>query len=351
MLIVIFSWGDIMEVGNRVHDPCVKVSLELESLLQHHFHNRQHSKRVLKDHLREAELEITHLRLSVSAYAEQLKQERTRAEALQRDMENAQRCHAAELMNQDKRIRERLCDVDAQARLLVVKTEECERRLQSLQEKETELLNREANLRSHQASFEAGIIPAQRQAEAERARMHYAREKAEQFLEEARVSALATEERRHQLEKLYNIEMRCFGVEKEESIRRMHIMRQEMLGAVCLISSRQMHAGLAENKAAERIRILEQELASRKDVCEMREKELYSRHQRERQHLKDEKDRLMSMKEAMRQDYRIVLESIHLLGNECSTEPERLQVNALRDLEKLLFSMLDDQHLGLDKKL
>ncbi|RNF01451.1 hypothetical protein TraAM80_06992 [Trypanosoma rangeli] len=340
-----------MEVGNREHDQFVKVSLELESLLQRHFQHREHSKRVLKDHLREAKLEIAQLRQSVSAYSEQLKEERFRSEALQREMEDLKRRQVAEITKHDELIRERMCDIDTQARLTVVKTEECERRLQCLQQQETELLNRENDLKYHQASFEAGIILAQRQTEAERLCMQHARENAEQVLEEARISALATEERRHKREMLYNLEMQCFGLEKEEATRRIHIIRQEILEIMGLISSRQTHVSVAEAKAVERIRLLEQEFVSRKEIFELREKEIHLRQQREQQHLKDERERVASMKEAMQKDYRLLLEGIHLFGNGCSTEPERLQVDALRDLQKLFVSMLDDHHLERDRKL
>ncbi|ESL09997.1 hypothetical protein TRSC58_02275 [Trypanosoma rangeli SC58] len=340
-----------MEVGTREHDQFVKVSLELESLLQRHFQHSEHSRRVLKDHLREAKLEIAQLRQSASAYSRQLKEERFRSEALQQEMEDLKRRHVAELTKHDELIRERMCDIDAQARLTVVKTEECERRLQSLQRQETELLNRENDLKYHQASFEAGVILAQRQTEAERRCTQHARENAEEVLEEARVSALATEERIHKLEMLYNLEMQRFGLEKEEATRRMHIIRQEILEIMDLVSSRRTHVSAAEAKAVERIRVLEHEFTSRKEVCELREKEIHLRHQREQQHLKDERERIVSMKEAMRKDYELLLEGIHLFGDGCSTEPERLQVDALRDFEKLFISMLDDHHLELDRKL
>ncbi|RNF12996.1 hypothetical protein TcG_08711 [Trypanosoma cruzi] len=340
-----------MKAGNRDYDPCVKVSLELESLLQHHFQQRQHSKRILKDRLRKAELEIAHLQQSVSAYSEELRVERLKFDTLQRTMEDAKRNHAAELMEQERLIRDRMCNVDTQTRLLVVKTEECERRVQCLQKQEEELLNREKELKFYQASFEAGIMPAQRQIEAERVRMLRAREKAEELLEEAKISALATEERRKKLEALHNLEMRFFALEKEEATQRIQIMRQEILGLVGLISFRRAHVSAAEGEAAKRIRLLEEELASKKEVFELREKEVYLRYQREEQRMREERERIISIKEAMRQDYRLVLEGIRLFGNEYSTEPDQLQVEALKDLEKLLFSALDDHQLEITKKL
>ncbi|KAF8279947.1 hypothetical protein BCY84_19580 [Trypanosoma cruzi cruzi] len=340
-----------MKAGNRDYDPCVKVSLELESLLQHHFQQRQHSKRILKDRLRKAELEIAHLQQSVSAYSEELRVERLKFDTLQRTMEDAKRNHAAELMEQERLIRDRMCNVDTQTKLLVVKTEECERRVQCLQKQEEELLNREKELKFYQASFEAGIMPAQRQIEAERVRMLRAREKAEQLLEEAKISALATEERRKKLEALHNLEMRFFALEKEEATQRIQIMRQEILGLVGLISFRRAHVSAAEGEAAKRIRLLEEELASKKEVFELREKEVYLRYQREEQRMREERERIISIKEAMRQDYRLVLEGIRLFGNEYSTEPDQLQVEALKDLEKLLFSALDDHQLEITKKL
>ncbi|EKG07897.1 hypothetical protein TCSYLVIO_000963 [Trypanosoma cruzi] len=340
-----------MKAGNRDYDPCVKVSLELESLLQHHFQQRQHSKRILKDRLRKAELEIAHLQQSVSAYSEELRVERLKFDTLQRTMEDAKRNHAAELMEQERLIRDRMCNVDTQTRLLVVKTEECERRVQCLQKQEEELLNREKELKFYQASFEAGIMPAQRQIEAERVRMLRAREKAEELLEEAKISALATEERRKKLEALHNLEMRFFALEKEEATQRIQIMRQEILGLVGLISFRRAHVSAAEGEAAKRIRLLEEELASKKEVFELREKEVYLRYQREEQRMREERERIISIKEAMRQDYRLVLEGTRLFGNEYSTEPDQLQVEALKDLEKLLFSALDDHQLVITKKV
>ncbi|EKF32347.1 hypothetical protein MOQ_003809, partial [Trypanosoma cruzi marinkellei] len=341
----------LMEVRNRDYDPCVKVSLELESLLQHHFQQRQHSKRILKSRLRKAELEIAHLQQSVSAYSEELKAERLKFETLQRSMEDAKRDYAAELMKQEKIIRDRMCNIDTQAKILVAKTEECERRIQCLQKQEEELLNREKELKFYQASFEAGIMPAQRQIEAERVRMLHAREKAEQLLEEAKISALATEERRKNLEVLHYLETQFFGVEKEEATQRIKVMRQEILGVVGLISFRRTHVSFAEGEAAKRIRLLEEEFASKKEVFDLREKEVYLRYQREEQRMRDERERIISIKEAMRQDYELVLEGIRLFGNEYSTEPDQLQVDALKDLEKLLFSALDDHQLEIAKKL
>ncbi|KEG06678.1 hypothetical protein DQ04_12781010 [Trypanosoma grayi] len=341
-----------MDVADSIDNSLyLKKCLELETLFQTHFQHREQSKKILKERLSKAGLDVIHLRQSVAALTEELKAERSRCAALETSLGEAEKLHKAALVQRDIKVQQMECDIDARAQLLAFKSDECDRRLQSLQKQEEELLQRQQHLRAYQASLEVGIIPAQKQAEAERNRMRHAREEAEKFLEEAKASGEAAKRRKNDLESLYNLEMKCFDLEKKESASRMHILRQEIHATSYLISSRLAHVSVAETKAAERIRLNERDLSSKKDIIALKEKEMSSRHQREQQHILDEKERIRFTRELMHKDYRLILENVRLIGSKCSLEPEQSQVNKLKDLEKLLSSSLDDCHQYLEKKL
>ncbi|ORC84715.1 uncharacterized protein TM35_000421730 [Trypanosoma theileri] len=340
-----------MDVGNRDNDLYIKKSVELEALLQNHFQHRQQSKKALKERLHEAELEIKRLRQSLFTVSEELKTEQSKYGVLKAQFEQAERRHASELIEKDKFIQERINNIDEQARLLATKSEECECRLQSLKQQEEAFLHRQQQLQVYQASIEASIIPAQKHAEAERLRMQRAREESEEYLEKVKVFTDAAKRRKHDLESLYNYEMRCFDLEREESSTRMRIMRKEMEAVAYLISSRVSHVSIYEGKAIERIRLNEEEMSSKKYLLELKEKEVNSRHQREQKLLLEEKERINAFRDSLQRDYRLILDNVRLLSGECSLDAEQSQLEKLKDLEKVISSLLDDCHSGLEKKL
>ncbi|KAH9597388.1 hypothetical protein LSM04_002666 [Trypanosoma melophagium] len=339
-----------MDVGNKENDLYIRKSVELEALLKNHFQHRQQSKKALKERLHEAELELKHLRQSLFTVSEELKTEQSKYDLLKAQFEQTERRHAAEIIERDKLIQERIYNIDEQARLLAIKSEECECRLQSLQQQEEAFLHRQQQLQVYQASIEASIIPAQKHAEAERLRMQKACEESKEYLEKAKLFTDAAKRRKHDLESLYNYEMRCFDLEREESFTRMRIMRKEMDAVAYLISSRISHVSVYEGKAIERIRLHEEEVSSKKYLLELKEKEINLRHQREEKIISEEREQINAFRESLRRDYKLILDNVRLLSGECSLDAEQSQLEKLKDLEKVISSLLGDCLPGLEKK-